>query len=307
MKKTIFLVLFATLLLTLLTACGSDPVLTYYVDGEVYHTDVLDEEGEIFGNIGKEPQKEGFYFGGWFYDDGTFKEPLRYTDLNKIVEEEDPHLSQNVYAKWEVVDLRFNESERTYTVVGLLDGAGSKVVIPAKYKDFPIVEIAPSAFRGNTTVTNVVIPDSVTTIGEHAFAECTALVSIKIPNSVKSVGKNAFANCLSLTRATVGTAVKELSYEMFYNCRKLTEVSLPQGMKKIGSRAFANCSALATLTLPFNTKNLGEECLLNTSVETLIFSGTQASWNKTNYASALAGSSVRKVTCLDGDLVLSEN
>ena len=56
-----------------------------------------------------------------------------------------------------------------------------------------IVEgIGMSAFRGCTSLTNVTIPNSVTSIGEDAFMYCSGLTSIEIPNSVTSIGEDAF-------------------------------------------------------------------------------------------------------------------
>ena len=307
MKKKIILAFLALALLLLLTACSGDSeaVLTYYVDGELYHTSTVKEEGELFGNIGKEPTKEGFLFGGWFYDEGAWEDPLDYTELNRVREEEKPDLYARAYAKWEVVSLRFEENTRSYTVIGLLDGAGSDVVIPAKYKNFPITAIDANAFRGNTKLVSVTIPDSVAVIGENAFAECTALVEVTLPNGVAQVGKNAFANCISLTRATLSAALQEISFEMFYNCPKLSEVVMHQSVRKIGARAFAGCSSLSSLTLPINITNLGSDFLWGTSVETLNFNGVMERWNKVN-ASALTGSSVVTVKCLDGDVTVAK-
>ena len=52
-------------------------------------------------------------------------------------------------------------------------------------------------------MTDIVIPDSVTSIGDRAFMECNSLTSITIPASVKSVGAQAFAHCSSLKEINV--------------------------------------------------------------------------------------------------------
>ena len=55
------------------------------------------------------------------------------------------------------------------------------------------------AFEYCTSLTSVVIPDSITSIGSCAFEYCTSLTSVVIPDSVISIGYNAFENCSSLT------------------------------------------------------------------------------------------------------------
>ena len=59
--------------------------------------------------------------------------------------------------------------------------------------------IGENVFKNKTTITSVVIPDCVTSIGGEAFAKCENLTSVTIPNSVTSIGNEAFANCENLT------------------------------------------------------------------------------------------------------------
>jgi hypothetical protein len=60
------------------------------------------------------------------------------------------------------------------------------------------------------TVTEIVIPDYVTSIGDWAFSSCDGLTSITIPDSVTSIGKDAFESCYSLTRVTIGNSVTSI-------------------------------------------------------------------------------------------------
>lgn len=302
MKKILAFAFLSLLLLVLFCACSGDgyATLTYIVDGNEYHVDTLESEDDIFGRIGKEPIKGGFVFNGWYYDEGVWEKPLSYGDLNDSLASKD----YRVYAKWENVDLKYNEATRSYTVVGLLLDAGSDIVIPKTYKDFPVTKIADEAFRGNDTLTSIVIPDSVTSIGAYAFAECTALKEIVLPNTVTEVGKGAFSNCISLTKATLSTALKSVSAEMFFHCNQLKEITLPQGLVSIGFRAFASCTSLTSLTVPFRVTTLGAEILKGTALTEITYGGNSADFAKISKDDFQNGSSVVTVHCVDKDVIL---
>ena len=88
----------------------------------------------------------------------------------------------------------FNFTEKTDNTYKLLSYVGSvKVVsIPASYEGTAITEIGTACFKGNTKITEVVIPDSVTSIGALAFMGCSNLSKVTIPASVTSIGTQAF-------------------------------------------------------------------------------------------------------------------
>src|SRR5450759_2890693 len=81
-------------------------------------------------------------------------------------------------------------------------GPGGAETIPSTIDGRTVASIGEGAFSGsvfnpNTNLTNVAIPDSVTSIGAVAFAYCTGLTSVTIGNSVASIGGNAFYVCTS--------------------------------------------------------------------------------------------------------------
>ena len=70
---------------------------------------------------------------------------------------------------------------------------------------------------------DLIIPDSVTSIGDWAFAQCTDLTSVTIPDSVTSIGDWAFARCTDLTSVTIPDSVTSIGDGAFYRCGNLVK------------------------------------------------------------------------------------
>jgi hypothetical protein len=104
-------------------------------------------------------------------------------------------------------------------------GSRAAVVIPGTTNGFPITGIGEGAFLRCSSLTNVLLPDSIVTIGDSAFASCFGLATINFPANLATIGGRAFEGC------------------------KLTKVVIPQSVTNIGYCAFAGCSALEQFTV----------------------------------------------------------
>ena len=135
-----------------------------------------------------------------------------------------------------VVDhVLFNKVEKTlmYYPEGL---SGSEYIIPKGTE-----KIGMRAFNSADRLTNIEIPDSVTTIEEGAFLYCIGLESIEIPDSVTTIGESAFEECQYLKSIRIPDSVKKIGEKAFFCCYDLKSVEIPDSVTAIGSRAFDGC------------------------------------------------------------------
>ncbi len=120
-----------------------------------------------------------------------------------------------------------------------------------------VTSIGEYAFWYCSSLTSVTIPNSVTSIGYGAFGDCSSLTSITIPNSVTSIGESAFGDCSKLTSVTIGNSVTSIGESAFYGCSKLTSVTIGNSVTSIERGAFSYCSSLTSITIPNSVTSIG--------------------------------------------------
>lgn len=200
-------------------------------------------------------------------------------------------------------------ADGTYAEVIGYNGTATKVKIASEYKGLPVKTICRGVFQNNSNITNVVIPDTVTSIGDLAFGWCSNLSSVVIGDSVISIGDLAFSNCHSslYTEYEYGKYVKSgdnpyavlieltnknmstydihedtqiIAYGVFSSCKRLTSITIPDGVTSIGSSAFLYCSNLSSVVIPDSVTSIGSYafygCIKLTDV---YYTGTQEQWN----------------------------
>jgi len=126
-------------------------------------------------------------------------------------------------------------------------GKKTVVNIPPTIKNKPVVVIREDAF-GNTEITSITIPDSVTDIQHHAFAGCKSLTNITIPDSVTFISQGTFLNCSSLSSVTIGNGIGQIGESAFMSCENLTSITIPKKVFFIGKWAFYGCTNLTSVT-----------------------------------------------------------
>ena len=171
-----------------------------------------------------------------------------------------------------------------------------------------VTSIGESAFRGCSSLASVTIPNSVTSIGDCAFADCLSLASITIPRSVTSVGESAFAGCSSLASVTIPNSVTSIGDGAFYDCSSLASVTIPRSVTSIGEGAFYSCSSLASVTIPDRVTSIGESAFADCpSLASVTFKGTMKQWGEidkqVDWNSGVKADAV--IHCTDGDIPMN--
>ncbi|MCQ2227433.1 MAG: leucine-rich repeat domain-containing protein [Bacteroidales bacterium] len=169
-------------------------------------------------------------------------------------------------------DFIYADAEKTKLTAYI--GKGGDATIPNG-----VTSVGPHSFEGSN-LTSVVIPESVTEIGEYAFyaskklkavnipsnitklnncvfSLCSSLTTITIPEKVVSIGTRAFEDCSSLTSLSIPESVTEIKELAFHACNGLTSIVIPSGVTTIGSAAFGSCKGLTTVTFSSNIKTIG--------------------------------------------------
>jgi len=120
-----------------------------------------------------------------------------------------------------------------------------------------------------TYVTDVVLSDSIETIGEYAFGNCKALENITWGASITAIEKGAFYNCNSLTTLALPDTLKTIGEDTFANCTALKEITFGTGLKTIGVTAFEKCTSLEKLVLPEGLTTIEYEAFANCGITEL--------------------------------------
>lgn len=112
-----------------------------------------------------------------------------------------------------------------------------------------LTRIGQFAFAG-TYITTISIPSMVTSIGYEAFGACYNLTSIHIPSNVTTFEPWIFVLCSNLSSVTFDAGVTSIPACTFEGCTNLTSITLPNSVTEIGHAAFRNCTGLVSITLP---------------------------------------------------------
>ena len=168
-----------------------------------------------------------------------------------------------------VYKLAPNGNSYEISKVGRAEG---DIIIEPTYLNKPVIKIGESAFRNATSVTSLVIPDSVTEIDKYAFYNCTKMTSVTLPDSIKSIGEAAFQSCTSLESVKMPLGVTVLNKNVFAYCKSLVNIDIHDNITTIGDAAFTRADSVKEIKLPEKLYSIGEEAFsMSAALEKVTF------------------------------------
>ena len=280
---------------------------------------IIDKDGKIvFQRKGTSDgqykiEETGEYAGGTTYKLDEDANRVLYYVISDSIEERSVQISSGspvdetykTYAKNTNTNDNNNQnnSSNVSSAFGLFDNDGKLLVswndlvnnygldIEKDYIDeFSSRELtsASAIFTKNNFTGKLVLPNTITKIGDYAFVYCDGLIEVVIPESVTVIGTGAFTGCKNLERAILPKNLTVLGAAAFNGCNKLkdigsipggiseiyditfngcglTEITIPGNIKKIGYSAFAFCNNLTTVTLLEGIETIGDTAFANCS------------------------------------------
>ena len=227
---------------------------------------LLTKSGKAFIRyaVNKNEQSFSIPYGVTFVAIGAFNQCKNLTEI--LVRPDNISLQSiegNLYAKLKKILLQYASGKKNQTFI-----------IPAGMQGIGNYSVAWSE-----NVTEIVIPQSVTWIGEGAFLFCKNIKKITIAEGLKTIGNAAFQCCESLQSVELPKSLVHIGDSVFRYCRKLEKIIIHEGVLSIGEHAFDEC------------ENLWIE-----------YHGTIAQWHKICQSTVRQKNEDYTVQCIDGTI-----
>ena len=156
-------------------------------------------------------------------------------------------------------------------------------------------------YLNGEAITDLVIPQNVTSIGGFVFGGCSSLKSLTMHDGVTQLGTSAFMGCSNLENITLSKGLIKIANNAFQgnkalksiqipegittigdgtfkNCTALTDISLPESLTTIEGNAFSGCTALAAITIPSAANYIGEYAFENCTALKNVYFDNASNW-----------------------------
>ncbi len=177
-----------------------------------------------------------------------------------VVDQQDATLSGKI-----VIPQTVSVDGQSYVVTEMMENAFAntkvrQVTLPEGMTTLPMM-----CFYWCESLQTVVLPSTITSIGDYCFLSCSKLSTINIPEGVTSLGRMSFSYCGSLASLQLPSTLTEIGGACFSYCSSLSELALPDNISQLGTFTFQACSALETMRVPRNVSVIPSACFTGCS------------------------------------------
>lgn len=158
----------------------------------------------------------------------------------------------------------------TAVITKVNESVSATVKIPEKFGVVPVASIGKDAFKNCSSMTEVIVPQSVKTVEDGAFSDCKKLEKVTFLSENVSFGAGVFENCEQISDVTLPKNTEQISERMFSGCKKLEKINLPENLVSIGSKAFYETS-LEKVNIPKSVKTIFESAFSCSSLKNISF------------------------------------
>lgn len=123
--------------------------------------------------------------------------------------------------------------------------------------------IGDAIFYGHISLKQINLPSGVYRIGDYAFYGCSNLNELTVPANIIELGDYAFYQCTNMTELRIQGKLKHIGDDTFAECSKLESINLPNTLEYIGDYVFRNCTSLLSIDIPTRVNCIGRETFGN--------------------------------------------
>ena len=167
-----------------------------------------------------------------------------------LVDDDGPSVEPIPYGSYSYLE----NDDGTVTLVAY-EGDETHIQTPDQIDGKAVSALGASLFAGHAEIEEALVRGSVKVIDEHAFDGCTSLANVVLPDTLVSVGLLSFAKA-GLKSLALPASVRRIGEKAFFHCKQLESVAFPQSLVEIGESAFAY-SGLKNVFIPESVERLG--------------------------------------------------
>ena len=196
----------------------------------------------------------GAVYGGWAYSTDKI-------DITGKIDARDIYYMNTTMQSLKAVDI---------SDIAIEAYAGNEGTVYDSLVSYPANEMPQNSFAGKKILSSIVLPTTLTRIGNSAFAGC-GLIKIDVPANVTSIGASAFNDCEKLTNINLPANLTSIEEGAFRDCEALTSISLPDNVTSIQDHTFIFCVKLASVDFSLNLTSIGYMAFRHCNLQTLNF------------------------------------